>query len=72
MIEDQNKSTKLKCPQFGCGTTPSEEEVKAIISSDSFSKYQKFINNQRVARSKNLFFCPSPDCESVIDTKSAK
>ena len=46
--------------------------MKALISQDSYAKYQKFVNNQRVAHSKHLFFCPTPDCESVIDKKVKK
>ena len=68
-IEDENKSHNLVCPQYGCTVKPTIEEIKNIISDDCFAKYKKFQQNKMVLRDKNLFFCPTRDCESVLNRK---
>jgi ariadne-1 len=72
LVEDQGKSHLLKCPEVGCGQMPTEEEVKDMLENDCFEKYVKFNNNLRVAINKNLYFCPTPNCEEVHDIKLAK
>jgi hypothetical protein len=61
----------LKCPEYGCENRPTLEEIKQIIDSDCFLKYQKFQNITKVAKNKNLIFCCSPNCEEVLDIKKA-
>ena len=62
----------LKCPEYGCDTIPTEDEVKELLANDQYSKYKKFNNNRRVAQDKNLFFCSTPNCEEVFDVRHAK
>ena len=71
LIEDQNRSHDIRCPQVGCGQKASEEEIARIISEDSYTKYKKFQNNKKVQMDKNLFFCPTRDCEEVLDKRKA-
>ena len=72
LIEDQNKSDKLRCPQFGCDVKPTKDEVKFIIDNSVFDKFIKFTNNKTVAQNKNLIFCSTADCEETLEVKSKK
>lgn len=72
LIEEQNKDHKLKCPQFGCETKPTQDEVKNIISEDCFKKFQKFQLNRKVATDKNLLFCSKIGCENVLNVMNAQ
>ena len=71
LIEDQNKDHKLRCPQAGCETKPTPEEVEQIISEDCFKKFSKFQLNRKVAIDKNLIFCSKVECENVLSVKEA-
>lgn len=72
LIEDQLKDHKLQCPEYGCSTKPSQEEVESIISSDCHKKYTKFQTNRKVAMDKNLLFCSKMGCETVLDMREAE
>ena len=72
MIEKQNAHDKLKCPEASCQVKPSIEEVKNIISGDSFAKFIKFQNNTLVAQNSHLIYCSTPDCETILDKTGAK
>ena len=41
--------------------------MQDLISSDRFEKYQKFSKNSLIANDKNLIFCSTPDCETILD-----
>ena len=70
MIVEQNRHDDLKCPQHGCDSVPTIDEIEKLVSADVFKKYKKFQDNQRVARDKeNLMFCIAPDCDQVIDLR---
>lgn len=49
MIEDQNSSHKLKCPDHNCVAEATEEDVKSIVKEETYAKYLKFRANTRVA-----------------------
>mgnify|MGYP002632019397 CR=1 FL=1 len=72
LIEEQNKHHLLACPQFGCKTKPEHEEVKAIINTRTFCKYEKFQTNHKVAIDKDLLFCSTPDCGTILNVKDSK
>lgn len=69
-IEDQNMFEKLNCPQSDCNATPSLKEIMNIIDDNCFEKYQKFKKNRMVSQHKTLFFCPTTDCETVLNKNS--
>lgn len=56
----------LKCPEFSCDAKVEEEQLKELVSEQTYIKYCRFQNNKKVAADKMLFFCPTVDCESVI------
>lgn len=67
MIMEQNRHDDLRCPFYQCEARPTPEEIELLVSSEVFKKYQRFQNNQRVARDReNLMFCIKPDCDNVI------
>ena len=65
-IEDQNLVKQIKCPQYGCPRQATEEEIKQIVSTDTFQKMQKYMFNHLVLEEKDLMFCTSPGCEQVL------
>ena len=69
LITDQNKHDDIKCPEHECGAKPTEEELKELVGTDVYQKFQKFELNMKVASNPNLIFCPSVDCEEVLDLK---
>jgi hypothetical protein len=52
----------------GCDNLPSVEEIRTIISEDCYDKYLSFNNNALVAKNKNLIYCSTVDCNSILDT----
>ena len=71
LIEDQNRHQALKCPQWGCDTKPTEEEIQQIINENCYRKFKRFQLNTMVAQDKDLMFCTSPNCENVLDKRKA-
>ena len=68
----QNKHNSLKCPEYGCDTVPSAEEIQNILDGKVFQKYQEYQTNTKVAMDKNLIFCTTPDCPEIMDISFAK
>lgn len=62
----------LRCPQYGCQAKPNLDEIKLICTDEVFKKYKRFCDNTLVAKDKNLMFCVTPECETVIDTRDFK
>lgn len=48
-IEEEYKHHDLKCPEYGCDTKPTEQEVRNIIDSNCFDKFIKFQKNTQVS-----------------------
>ena len=44
-----------------------------LVTDDVYKKYQKFQDNQRVAKDRdNLMFCIAANCDNVINLKEAR
>ena len=68
----QRKLNTLICPQFGCGKLVDESFLKQNVSEENFKKYERFQNELKVQKDKNLFFCVYPDCPKVLNKKEMK
>ena len=66
VLENTHFLGQLKCPQFDCSYSPTEEEVKRILPAHVFQKYVKFNKFALVAQDPKKSFCPVPDCEGIV------
>ena len=57
LVEDQGKHHSLKCPAHNCGKEPTAEEIAALLTNETFSKYSLFQLNLKVALAPELLFC---------------
>ena len=59
----------IKCLYGGCPKTFIEEEIRAYVSSEIYSKYRKFKMSQLKLNNPNINYvnCPTPDCEEIVD-----
>ena len=50
---------------------PSEDEIKAHVSDDTFGKFLKFNLDRLVMTHKDYLYCSNPECQNVlISTKN--
>lgn len=71
-IEEEIKNArveKITCPQKSCDFEFQAEEVKSLIDSSVYYKYQKFLARAKLKGNKDLVTCPIVDCEGVADLK---
>ena len=64
--------SKLKCLDYECRSTFTDEELKVVLSGDMLAKMQKYLTALRVARDDNLFYCPNTKCEEPLNQKELK
>lgn len=67
MITQSGAAHRLKCPKSDCQFSIEQGSVEAIVSADSFKKFQRFVNAYEISRSPNKKFCPHPGCDSIIE-----
>lgn len=63
VLEGEVSPKKMVCPAPQCTRPLSEELIEAMVSPDTFSKYKKFLKNQKVG----IRFCPRAGCCAVLD-----
>ncbi|GMF17899.1 unnamed protein product [Phytophthora fragariaefolia] len=63
VLEGEVSQKKMVCPAPQCTRPLSEELIEAMVSPDTFSKYKKFLKNQKVG----IRFCPRAGCCAVLD-----
>ncbi|CDW72013.1 ibr domain containing protein [Stylonychia lemnae] len=74
-INLSGKILKLSCPQKDCQVVVTEEFLQGLLNQDLVEKYKKFKLNALVQSDKNSKFCPTPNCENIInvsDTNTKK
>lgn len=64
--------SKLKCLDYECRATFSEEEYKQILDEKMYLRMSRFQQALKVARDPDLFFCPNTKCESSLSLKELK
>ena len=66
---------KIKCMEHKCGQILQENFIKKILDKDTalLEKYDKFLKRQKILdSSKNIKFCPIPDCDGYAEKKFSK
>ena len=60
---------EIKCIMAGCTHQYSQEEIKANVSKEIFTKYKKFYRIQKKLKNpdKKYINCPFIDCEELVD-----
>jgi ariadne-1 len=71
-LVDNCEVAKLKCADYECRATFSEEEYRQILDEQTASKMRRFVTALRVARDEDLFYCPSTECEIPLSLKACK
>lgn len=63
------KVLDIKCLYGGCPKKYSNEEIKANVTQEVYSKFIKFYNEQIKLSNPNKLYvnCPSPNCEEIVD-----
>ena len=61
---------ELKCPEEKCECRFTKNDIKKLCKKDEYEKYLKFRENIEVNMSKNLRWCPAPNCGRFIESKS--
>ncbi|KAG7396457.1 E3 ubiquitin-protein ligase arih2 [Phytophthora boehmeriae] len=63
VLEGEVSQKKMVCPSPQCTHPLSEELIEALVSPETFTKYKKFLKNQKVG----IRFCPRAGCCAVLD-----
>lgn len=63
IVEGEVSQKKLVCLAPHCTHPLSEELIESLVSPDTFTKYKKFLKNQKVG----IRFCPRAGCCAVLD-----
>ncbi|POM81785.1 RING finger protein [Phytophthora palmivora] len=63
VLEGEVSQKKMVCPAPQCTRPLSEELIEALVSPDTFTKYKKFLKNQKVG----IRFCPRAGCCAVLN-----
>ena len=73
--EKINNANVIKCMEHKCGQILQENFIKTILDKDTalLEKYDKFLKRQKILdSSKNIKFCPIPDCDGYAEKKFSK
>lgn len=69
---DNCEVSKLKCLDYECRETFTEDEIRLVLPEESFIKMKRFLNALKVARDDNLFYCPNSTCEATLSKTELK
>ena len=47
-------------------------DIKQILSFDKFKTYEGFLEDEKIKKNPNLFWCPTPNCNQIIEIKNQK
>jgi len=67
-IQD-GKVMELVCPEPSCACQVAENEIHECVSEDILTKYKKFRTNTEVALDKKKRWCPTRDCNTILERK---
>lgn len=62
----------LKCLEYECQATFSEEELRIVLNDEMFTKMQRYLLALKVARDEDLFYCPNIKCGQPLSMREAK
>jgi len=63
----EGQVVSLRCPEPSCNREIKEDEVKKVVNEGTFAKYKKFQKNAAIAVDKNKRWCPTRDCNTVLE-----
>ena len=68
------KVLSIRCLMGGCPKKYSDEEIKANVTPEVFSKYKKFKNEQTKLNNPNKKYvnCPYPNCEELVEVVNSE
>ena len=52
----------INCPSSSCDSKVKPCDISACVNEDCFSKYLEYSLRRRLAKMKNVRFCPAPNC----------
>lgn len=62
---NNNQVEEILCPNSkDCKIPIVSDVIKSLVPQDQFSRYEKFLTRNLVAKNPKCVFCPIPDCES--------
>jgi len=64
IIKDGNVA-EMKCPSFGCKEIIQPHEVKKVVCSKQFTRYDELLLKHSLNEMADIFYCPRPKCHSV-------
>jgi len=65
---ENNLNTVLPCcPNYYCKKLFSNAELQSYAHPDDYIRYQKFIQGVKVVTDRSTRYCPTPDCESIVE-----
>ncbi|XP_028416532.1 LOW QUALITY PROTEIN: E3 ubiquitin-protein ligase RNF14-like [Dendronephthya gigantea] len=66
-IQIENGSVKaLNCPQPKCESQALPSQVKNLVSSDLFAKYDNYLLQSSLDEMSDIVYCPRPTCQSPV------
>lgn len=57
---------KIKCMETKCNNIITKDIIERLISPELFKKYDNFCIDNYIETTKDMFFCPYPDCNSIV------
>jgi len=65
--EIENKVFPVLCPNTTCRKEVAERDIRAVVTSDLWNKYETFSIKSAIEKYPNSFlYCPTPDCPYVF------
>ena len=61
-----NGLAMMPCPNYECNTTISDAIIKKLVNDDVFKKLQTLKNENFMANSSTLMWCPTIDCDTLL------
>lgn len=69
---DSGAVLEIRCPQVDCNRLFTREQISKICTKPVYEKYLRFRENIEVNMSKDMKWCPAPDCGRYIKGSNAK
>jgi len=59
----------LPCPVKGCGHALTTNDMRGLVSAETYAKHRKFMFERKMAENKGHKYCPNPRCRIALDVQ---
>lgn len=66
-IVDDGEAVRIKCPAHKCPTILDPHSIQMLVDKEVYDKYQRLFIKSWVDENEYLKFCPSANCENVVE-----